>query len=223
LNLILNSWNGIVSLFIACIEILLLVNLLIFSEKNRINILIYFLVALLAVYQTLEFFICSLGFDSSFTAYLAFADISFLPPLSLILTLYIFRWESKLNYLLFIPAVFFTAYYLIIVEQFAVVQCTVLYATYNYPMGDIYGFFYYLPILISFLIILRKKNEIDKKQFLLLFTAHLFIMLPVVIGFILLYLNIPGLIKSMESILCKFAFGYAVALSIFCLSNKMEQ
>jgi hypothetical protein len=216
------NWDGIASLFIACIEILLLVNLLIFSEKNRINILIYIIVALLSGYQVFEFLICSLGIDSSFTAYLAFADISFLSPLNLLLILFIIKSDSKLNYLLFLPAIFFVFYYLLMVEKFAVVQCTVFYATYNYPLGDLYGFFYYLPVLLSFLFLMKKKKKINSKQFSILLFAHLFIMIPVIAGFSLLYLNLPGLVKSMESILCKFAFGYAVALSIFCIRNKSE-
>ena len=177
---------------------------------------------MLSCYQVLEFLICAIGIDSSLIAYLAFVDISFLPPLNFLFILYITKLNSKLKYTLFIPAIFFITYYLIVVEQFEVVQCTVLYATYNYPLGDIYGFFYYSPILTAFLILLRKKKEIDKKQFNWLLTAYLFIIVPVVAGFTLLYLNLPVLIKSMESVLCKFAFGYAVALSIFCLNNKTE-
>jgi len=154
------------------------------------------------------------------TAYLAFADISFLPPLNLLLIFSIINANSKLKYLIFIPAFFFTIYYFITIEQFAVVQCAVLYATYNYPLGDLYGFFYYSPILLSFIILLKKKNIIDKKQFIRLLIAYLFILLPFVAGFILLYINLSGLVQNMASILCKFALCYAVALSIFCLNNK---
>jgi hypothetical protein len=214
------NWNGTVSLFIACIEVFLLINLLIFSEKNKINQLIYAIIGLLICYQFLEFLICGIELDSSLSAYLAFVVISFLPPLCLLLTLKIIKNNFKLKYLLFIPPIFFAIFYFIIIDQFAVVECTVLYATYNYPLGDLYGFFYYLPILTSFLILIFKKKEIIKKHFNLLFIGHLFIILPVVAGFTLLYLNFPGVVNSMESILCKFAFGFAVALSIFCLSNK---
>lgn len=216
------NWNGIVSLLIACIELLLLINLLIFSEKNRINQIVYIIIALLTCYQVFEFLICGIGVDSSFTAYLAFVDISFLPPLNFFLISNIFRNESKLKYLFFIPAIFFTVYYFLVVDEFAVVACTVLYATYNYPLGDTYGFFYYSPLFLSFIFLLKKKKKIYKKQYNRLFTAHLFIILPVIFGFIFLYMNLPGIVINMESILCKFAFGYAVALSTFCLNNKTE-
>jgi hypothetical protein len=216
----LDNWDGIISLLIACIELLLLVNLLIFSENNKTNLLVYIIVGLLAGYQAFEFFICGLNFDSSFTTYLAFVNISFLPPLSLLLILGITGYKSKLKYFLFIPPLFFTVYYFFIIEKFTVVQCSVLYATYNYPLGDLYGLFYYSPILLSFLLLIKKKNSLSNNHFLNLLIAHLFIVVPVAVGFILLYMNLPVLAESMESFLCKFAFGYAVALSIFSLHNK---
>jgi hypothetical protein len=60
------NWNGIVSLFIACIELLLLINLLSFAEKNRFNILAIILVALLFLYQSAEALICTFGYDDPF-------------------------------------------------------------------------------------------------------------------------------------------------------------
>jgi hypothetical protein len=224
LNLLLNSfnWNGTVSLFIACIEILVLINLLIFAEKNKINKIIFLIIALLASYQTFEFLICNLGMDSSLTAYLAFAVITFLPPLSLLLILKVSAMEIKFYWLIFLPALFFIIYYFFVVEQFVVVKCTVLYATYNYPLGDLYGFFYYTPVLISLLILLKKKKALDKKQFTRLFIAYLFIITPVVTGFALMYLDFPDLVISMESILCKFAFGYAIFLALYCLNNRVN-
>ncbi|RPI66769.1 MAG: hypothetical protein EHM47_16070, partial [Ignavibacteriales bacterium] len=189
---LLSDWDGIISLFIACIEILLLVNLFIFSEKNRTNIIIYFIIAFLTGYQVFEFLLCGADINSSYAAYLAFVDISFLPPLNLLLILSVIKSRSKINYLIFIPAVFFVVYYLFFIDQFKVVKCTVLYAVYNYPSGDLFGFFYYLPILISFIILLKKRKEIARKQTAILFIAHLFIIVPVSTGFILLYLNVPG-------------------------------
>jgi hypothetical protein len=219
----LNNLDGVVSLLIACIEIVLLVNLLIFTDKNKENILAFLMILLLAVYQAIEYFICGIEMKSSFMAYLAFADISLLPPLSFLLVLSFLKIKSKAKILILAPAVFFIIYYSIIIEKFAVVKCTVLYASYNYPLGTLYGLFYYLPIFISFILLLKsKKTAKDKnlKQVKLLLTGHYFIIIPVVSIFILLLLNLPGLLNSIESILCKFAFGYAVALGFFALNNK---
>src|ERR1035437_10786359 len=96
----MDNWNGIVSLLIACIELFLIINILIFAEKNRFNkITIIFLIVLM-IYQLLEFVMCHLNYSSSFLAYIAFIDISFLPPLDLFLIYTFFiRKNDNLRYL----------------------------------------------------------------------------------------------------------------------------
>ncbi|HSL90461.1 MAG TPA: hypothetical protein VK870_14250, partial [Ignavibacteriaceae bacterium] len=129
------NWNGIVSLFIACIELLLLINLLSFTEKNRFNVTIIIIVALLFSYQFMEFLICMMGFDSSLFVYLAFIIISYLPPMGVILAASLNKVRSKFLYLLFLPPLFFTIYYIIIIDKFILKGCAVLYASYHYPLG----------------------------------------------------------------------------------------
>jgi hypothetical protein len=103
--------NGLVSLLFACTEFILIINLLVFAEKNKINYMGIALVAILAIYQFLEFLICNLNLRYSFMAYLAFADISLLPPLNLYFILKYFRRNHKLHKALFIPALAFIVYY----------------------------------------------------------------------------------------------------------------
>ena len=224
------TWNGTVSLFIACLEFLLLFNLLVFAEKNRLNKIAILMVVLLAAYQVMEFLMCGIELHDSFFPYLAFVIISFLPPLNLILTLSLtlkLKPELKLRMarlIIFTPALFFTIFYSFIIPEFAVTSCTVLYATYNYPLGDLYGFFYYLPILISIiLLVLYVKKENDKKKELigkvLLFGA-VFISIPPVLGFSLMFIGSYSLISAIESVMCKFAFVYALCLSFVCLYNS---
>ena len=220
------NWNGTVSLLIACIEVLLLLNLILFSEKDRLNKTAILMVALLAAYQTLEFLMCGIELKASFFPYFAFVTISFLPPLNLLLVLTLkLKHELKLlEFLLFLPATVLLVYYTLIIPQFAVTGCTVLYATYNYPLGDLYGFFYYLPIFVSILLLFSfiKKN-VDKKIKLIgkvLLFGSIFISLPVVIGFTLNFLGDYSLIAAMESVMCKFAFVYALCLSFVCLYNS---
>jgi len=222
----LNNLDGIVSLLIACIEIVLLVNLIIFTDRNKENILILLIIFLLAGYQVFEFFICSIGMKSSKMAYLAFTVISFLPPLSFLLVLTYLRIRSRAELLILIPPLLFVIYYSSVIDRFAVVKCTVLYATYNYPLGTLYGLFYYLPIFVSFILLINKRKKEDhvtERQTKLLITGHYFIIIPVVISFILLLLNLPGLLNSIESILCKFAFGYAMILGFFALNNRNKE
>ncbi|RPI61967.1 MAG: hypothetical protein EHM44_07685, partial [Ignavibacteriales bacterium] len=153
----MDTWNGIISLLFACIEFLLLFNLVVFIEKNRINIIAMLMIALLAAYQSMEFLMCQVGLQESFYPYLAFVIIGFLPPLNLLLT---FTLSNSLNlkkkiYLIFIPAIAFAIYYSFIIPEFAVTSCTVLYASYHYPLGDLFGAFYYLPILISIVLLIK--------------------------------------------------------------------
>lgn len=218
--------NGLVSLLFACIEFLLLFNLLVFIEKNRVNIIAMLMIGLLAAYQSMEFLMCQVGLQDSFYTFLAFVIIGFLPPLNLLLALTLtrnidlaFKW-----FLIFIPAIIFSIYYLFVIPEFVVTSCTVLYASYHYPLGDLFGAFYYLPILISIILFARfipKTNDKKKKIIakVLLF-GSIFISLPVLLGFTLMILNNYSIISAIESIMCKFAFIYAVCLSFICLYNS---
>jgi len=222
----MENWNGTVSLLIACFEFLLLFNLLIFAEKNRLNKIAITMLALLAAYQTMEFLMCQVELQSSFFPYFAFVIISFLPPLNFLLTITLTR---NLNltlpvWLIFIPAILFSIYYTFIIPEFEVTSCTVLYAAYHYPMGDLFGLFYYLPILISIiLLILFVKKEVDKKKKLIgkvLLFGVVFISIPPLLGFSLMFAGSYSLISTMESVMCKFAFVYAMCLAFVCIYNS---
>lgn len=220
------NWNGIISLLLACIEFLLLFNLLVFVKKDKLNIIALVMIALLAGYQTMEFLMCQIELQSSFYPYFAFVIISFLPPLNLILALSLthnFTLTPVVS-LIFIPAITFSIYYTFVIQEFVVTSCTVLYATYHYPLGDLYGFFYYLPILISIILLalfVRKDSEKEKRLIgkVLLF-GGIFISIPPVLGFTLMFTGSYSLMSAMESIMCKFAFVYALCLTIICLLNS---
>lgn len=229
----MDNWNGIVSLLFACIEFLLLFNLIVFIEKNRINVIAMIMIALLASYQTMEFLMCQAGLQASFYPYLAFVVISFLPPLNLYLSLTLTS-NNELNknyFLIFIPAITFSIYYLFVIPKFAVTSCTVLYASYHYPLGDLFGAFYYLPILISIALLVKflrqvglengkAKSMSSKLLAKVLLFGSIFISVPVLVGFTLMFAGNYSVISAMESILCKFAFVYAVCLSFICLYNS---
>lgn len=212
--------DGIISLLIACIEFVIVINLLIFAKKNAVNKLLIGLIGLLFGYQLLEFLICFIGFKQQIFIYLAFLDISFLPPLGLFTALLYAGKLKSFHKLIFIPAVFFVAYYLFVIDKFAVTKCTVLYASYHYPLGEFYATFYYLPIIAT-LIILNKKwgTDIDPKQkslTRLFFFGYLFTFLPAMI----IAFFVPAFIKGVESLLCKLAFILATFITFFILKNK---
>lgn len=225
------NWNGTVSLLLACVEVILIVNVLVFTKTGKFRNIAVVMIALLAVYQLLEFLMCNVELQYPVFPFLAFFNISFLPPLNLLLVLNLTRNPtlnlSRIGELIFLPAIFFIIYYTFIIPQFEVTSCTVLYATYHYPLGDLYGVFYYLPIAVSIiLLILNLRKEKDHKlkivQKVLLF-GSIFISIPVIVGFTLILWNSYGLISAMESIMCKFAFVYAVCLAFVCIySSKTE-
>ena len=226
----MNNWNGTVSLLIACFEFLLLFNLLIFAEKNRLNKIGITMVALLASYQTMEFRMCQVELQNSFFPYFAFIIISFLPPLNLLIALtsaFANTPADKLTLvkiLIFLPAISFAIYYTFIIPEFAVTNCTVLYATYHYPLGDLFGLFYYLPILVSIiLLVVFVKKESNKKKKLVgkvLLSGAIFISIPPLLGFSLMFTGSYSVISAIESVMCKFAFVYALCLTFICIYNS---
>ena len=98
----MDNWNGIGSLLIACVEIILLINLFIFAEKNKFNKTAMLIIFVLMIYQSLEFLMCQIGLDFSFMPYLAFVDIIFLPPLIIVLLSRLYNHENKLFNLVFL-------------------------------------------------------------------------------------------------------------------------
>lgn len=220
------NWNGIISLLFACIEFVLLFNLLVFVKKNKINNIAMLMITLLASYQAMEFLICQVGLQDSFYPYLAFVIISFLPPLNLLLVL-ILTQSVNLNFKtlsIFIPAISFSIYYLFVIPKFAVTSCTIFYAIYYYPLGDLYGLFYYLPILISIILLVRffpaTNDKMKKLISKTLLFGIIFISLPVLVGFALMLAGNYSLISAIVSVMCKFAFVYAIILSFICFYNS---
>lgn len=218
----MENLDGTVSLLIACIELLFIINLLVFAEKNSVNKLIIFTIGLLFGYQLIEFLICFAGFKQQIIIYLAFLDITILPPLGLYTVLkYSDKLKSYHKYI-FIPATFFIIYYPFVLDQFAVTKCTVLYASYHYPLGPLYATIYYLPI-IGTMIILNKKwgSETNSRQKTLTRTylfGYLFTFLPSMI----IAIFFPIFISAVESLLCKMAFILAIFLTLFVLKNNSK-
>jgi hypothetical protein len=218
----LDNLQGIVSLLLASIEIVLLINVMIFAEKNRINKYLFVLIFLLFSYQLFEFLICYVQLTDSIWIYFAFVLLSLLPPLGLLSVLAITGRNKKLNLLLFLPPLFFAVYYPFVLESLEVKLCTIFVAEYDYPLSILYGIFYYYPILFTLvLLVLELRKDINSKRkrnigFLIAGYTFTFIS-PLII--IIFY---PPIIKVIESFLCKFALFLAVAASFFTLFNKTE-
>jgi len=216
----MNHVDGIVSLFIAAAEFSYVIFLLFTAQKNPVNKLTIATIAVLFGYQFFEFLICFVGLKNQIVIYLALVDITLLPPLGLY-TVLLYAGKLK-NYHrnIFYPAVFFIVLYAITIDRLEVTKCAVLYATYHYPLGALYGTFYYLPIIGS-MIILDKKwgTETDPKKKALTrlhFFGYIFTFIPSMI----IALFVPSFVQAGESLLCKMAFVLATFLMIFTWKNK---
>jgi len=220
----MTNWNGFVSLLIAAVEFILLCIVLFLLKNKKENILAAALIFLLMVYQFLESLICYFHVSSSFVAFLAFADITFLPPTGLILAWTIWGNTVKKNYLVYLPALFFIVYYALTIDKFVVNTCTVFYASYSYPLGESYGFFYYAPIVITIFYLREKVKDnpgvLKSKLSGILVFAYVFISIPVAAGFILRSFGDSFVLSVIESVMCKFALSLALALTYFVMKNK---
>ncbi len=212
--------NGSVSLLFAIIELIFIIVIRIKAARNRVNNLSLILLILLFIYQAIEFLICGVGLTSSFVVYLAFFDISFLPPLALYTVLEYWGLNHKVNLLLFLPALSFVIYYPAIIDKFVVTKCTVTYAAYNYPLGFLYGIFYYLPILILIIFLTIKVSKKKKSNKVYLSKILLWGYLIAFVPGVLITRLVPGMLEAVESILCKFAFILALFITYFILKNK---
>lgn len=219
------NWDGIISLLFFSVEAILLVNVLYFSRNSKITREGIAVIALLAVYQLLEYLVCGLELKDGFMAYLAFAVISFLPPLGLLFIAGLLRKRLSYYRLFLIPPVFFIIYYLFKINHFEVERCTVLYAAYNYPLGDIFGLFYYLPVLISIILLFsafKSKHPLLKKNSMILLLGYIFVSIPVITAFILKSAGNTYLLNIIESIMCKFAVVLAVCYALVILNLSRE-
>jgi len=218
----MHNFDGIVSTLIAAVELGYLIYLLAAADKTPVNKLTIATIGLLFGYQFMEFILCFLGVQNQLLVYLALSDITLLPPLGLYTALLYSGKLQPYHKFIFIPAAFFIVYYAFMIGDLAIVKCTVIYATYYYPLGSFYGTFYYLPI-IGTMIILNKKwggEENPKKKALtrLLFFGYLFTFIPAMI----IALFVPSFVQAGESLLCKMAFVLATFVTFFTVMNKAE-
>lgn len=218
----MDQFPGVVSLLIACIELVLLINVLIFSEKNEVNKTAIRLIVLLMLYQAIEFIICYTGTTNTAIIYSAFAVITFLPPLGLYLVLQFYKLDFKFMSAIYLPALAFVIYYPFKLSEFAVVKCTPIYAIYHYPLGYIYGIIYYIPILITLILLgvyyFKQKESLRKKLSLSLLLGFYLTFIPAAFARFLS----DSYRAAIESLLCKQALILALAITYFIISNRTQ-
>lgn len=209
--------DGAVSLYLSVIEFILCAFTMTQRKKHPAVIFAALMLFFLAGYQLCEALMCRFGFTGHMTPYLAIVDISLLPPLTLLFSLRFQGSRSSVPYVLFIPILFFSVFYGFHFEEMLVVQCTPFYAMYHYPLGDLYGFFYYAPILTSMILFGRriKKEENPRLRALaiIMLSGFVFISIPVLTAFASKAAGNATMLKAVESIMCKSAIVLAAAVT----------
>ena len=209
--------DGIISLYLAIFEFSLLTFLLLLRKKHASANAAMLMLFFLAGYQLCETLMCKFGLTGHILPYLAITDISLLPPITLIFSLHFWGSKSFIPYLFLIPVTFFAVFYAIHLDAMVVAQCTPFYAMFHYPLGDLYGAFYYAPIMISMIIFIVKiKKEGNGKlrsMGIVILSVFIFISIPVVTAFVSRAAGYPELLKAVESIMCKSAGVLAMAIT----------
>jgi len=219
----MEDFQGIISLFIACVEIVLLINLLIFSEKNKENKIIIGIVTLLFGYQFMEFFMCYTASHSYLLVYISFIIISFLPPLMLYLVLTVNKFNNKSILLIFVPIVVLLTYYLFVLNSFEITNCTVLFAAYEMPLGDLYGVIYYSPIITSIYLLSKMVSNPIYKENKINLVIMLVGILATFVPVALIIAMFPVLIDYVESFFCKAASIIALTFTLYAMRNNSKE
>ncbi len=214
----MEQYNGFLSVLFATIEFIFLVNVFAYAERNRSNKIAFGTLLLLFGYQFFEAIICAAGYKTQTVIAFAFVDITFLPPMGLLLAMEFLNKKPKIAKYLFHPYVAFAIYFVFNSNAFGKVHCTPFAASYSYGYSYVYAFFYYTPIITTiFLLIINRKNiPIHKKN------PHIALTTGFVITFVPFFLAFPFLKEIypyVESVLCKIAFLLAIFLTFFIMLN----
>jgi hypothetical protein len=157
----------------------------------------------------------------------AFIVISVMPPLAANFVISIYEFVNSKHvkkiykYFFFVPLFAIDVFYFFSINNFKVSECNVFYAIYYYPLGFLFGVFYYLPIAISMLILFSAFNETTKfkKELNVLKVGFALTFLPAWILELISHQVLIGIV----SILCKFAVILAFSLTYFMLKFRMKE
>jgi len=218
----MEEFVGIPSLFISCLEFLLLFNAVAFGQKNNVNIIAFIIIAIYSTNHLFEFFISQFNITEPFFIFLNFILIIFLPALSFLLVLKFWRHETKLQYLIFMPAFVILYYFITRLDSFQVNNFYYFYITFSYPLRNEMGIYYFVMNIAALVILLVKLKEprLRYKRHL-----NIILILSSIVCFIIpliLFLFFPSTKTYAESVLNKFAFFYVLGLAYFSLKNKTE-
>jgi hypothetical protein len=216
--------DGLLSLIFFIIEFGFLIIIVVKNRNHPQFIWIILLMIFLQLYQLMEFLLC-IGIDANIVGRLGLVAITFLPPLGVLLTSYACNLRHWINWSGLIIGIGLSLFYAIIPDAFTFQTCNPFYATYAYPLGNVYGIFYFGYIGWAFVLIIislirnRKthaKNENKKAIFVLI--GYLSFLLPMGLTLII----DTSTINALESIMCKYAILLATTLLFFSFQYSRD-
>jgi hypothetical protein len=173
----------------------------------------------------MEFLMC-IGIDPNIIGRMGLVAITFLPPLGILLTSYICDLKHWINWSGIVFAVGLSIFYSVVPDAFTELTCNPFYATYSYPLGNVYGIFYFGYIAWAFILIIiaaiRNKSQsrtaLNKKGIYVLI-GYLSFLIPMGLTILIDYTTLSAL----ESIMCKYAILLAVTLFLFSFQYERNE
>ena len=217
--------DGILSLILFGIELILLIIICIKNRDHPQFWIIFTIMLLLQTYQLSEFLLC-IGVAQNIVVRLAISIITFLPPTGYLLTIRVLQCKRKFVLLIFylslIFAVILSFYFFFWDTTIVMKDCNPIYAVYQIGFTHLYGVYYNSVILLTLLVIfyqiIFKRVLKHNLKGLLVLIGYISFLLPMIITLLV----DPLLVSATTSIMCKYAILLAIMLLIFSFYKKKE-
>jgi len=215
---------GLISLIFFIIEFVFLIFIILKNRSHPQFVWIVLLIIFLQVYQLMEFLMC-VGVSPNVIGRLGLVSITFLPPLGVLLAADVINLKHWVNWVGILCGFALSFYYLIVPNAFDLQTCNPFYAVYTYPLGNLYGIFYFgfigwalILIGIGWIVNNKQKRKYMSKKATLVLVGYLSFLLPMAITVVVDF----STSSAVPSIMCKYALLLATTLLIFSFQHERE-
>ncbi len=165
----------------------------------------------------MEFLMC-IGVNPNIIGRMGLVAITFLPPLGVLLTSYVTNLKHWINWSGIPFAIGLSVYYIIVPNAFTLQTCNPFYAVYTYPLGNLYGIFYFgyifwalILIVIAWIFNRKRVRKFSNKNAILVLVGYISFLLPMAITVVIDF----STSSAIPSIMCKYALLLAITLFVF--------
>ena len=203
--------DGVLSLIIFIIELSILTYVILKNRDHPYFKWIAVTLSLLLLYQLAEFVICATG--AEFAIRMSHVIITFLPPVGYHFAVKITKWPKKDYLIFYLAAIGFSIHFLFVEGAVIFLDCNFVFADFDTPSVPLLYATYYSGTMlysIGFLVNnFKNENENgDRGMMKLLLFGYLSFIVPMLIT---LLLN-RAYETLVTSVMCKFAFPFAILL-----------